>query len=85
MAKKDAEKDPTEFPLTLDEFLTELPTAQVETKAGFRHMMMAEKIGGQKLRSEWGTLLDLYLKQPSRLSWADWIKSQDEATGKGGK
>jgi hypothetical protein len=84
MAKKEDGKEPTEFPLTLDEFLIELPKAQVETKAGFRHVMQANKIGGAKLRSEWGDLLSLYQKQPSRMSWVDWTKSQDEAIGKGG-
>lgn len=84
MAKKEEEKEPTEFPLTLDEFLNELPIAQVETKAGFRHQMQVEKINGQKLRKEWGALLNLYKKQPSSMSWADWTKSQVEATGKGG-
>jgi hypothetical protein len=82
MAKADAttESAPTqepatevsEFPVTLEEFLSEIPKARVETKAAFTHLCQAEKINGRKYRSEWATLLGLFETMPTALTWAEW-------------
>lgn len=85
MAKNDAvapaaavTEELTEFPVTLDEFLTEVPKAKVETKAAFKHLCQAEKITGSKLRGEWATLLGLFETMPTNAVWSEWQK-------KGGK
>jgi len=79
--KEESVQETTEFPLTLDEFLSELPATRVEMKAGFRHVMQEENNSGVRLREDWQALLDLYKEQPSSMSWADWIKSQVNAKG----
>ena len=70
---------PTEFQVTLAEFLTEIPKAQAETKAGFTSLCKSESIIGKKLRQEWKDLLALYMSKPTKVSWADW-----QQTSKGG-
>lgn len=87
MAKTDAtetvvEQGPTEFPLTLEEYLSEQPASMVETKAGFRSVVDAAGISGARPRGEWASLLDLYNRQPAAMPWAEWMKS--EANNKGG-
>lgn len=80
MAKADATIDitpeptpeVTEFPVTLEEFLSEVSKARVETKAAFTHLCQAEKITNRKYRSEWATLLGLFETMPTALTWAEW-------------
>jgi hypothetical protein len=82
MAKADAttETAPTqepaseasEFPVTLEEFLSEVPKARVEIKAGFTHLCQAEQINGRKYRDEWATLLGLFETMPTASTWAEW-------------
>jgi hypothetical protein len=81
---QEAQEEPTEFPLTLDEFLSELPAARIETKAGFKHVMEQEKETAPRLRKDWTALLDLYHTQPSAMSWEEWVKTE-KATTKEGK
>jgi hypothetical protein len=79
--KLEVTQEPAEFPLTLEEFLTEIPDARVETKAGFLQVMRAEQIGGAKHRQEWKQLLELYQTQPASMAWTDWTKSQANEGG----
>lgn len=82
MAKADTKTEPaptqepapevSEFPVTKEEFLSEIPKARIETKAAFTHMCQAEKIDGRKYRSEWTTLLRLFETMPTALTWAEW-------------
>jgi hypothetical protein len=65
---------PTEFPVSLEEFLTEVPKARVEMKAAFSHLCRAEQITGRKLRAEWQTLLTLFETMPVSSTWAEWQK-----------
>lgn len=65
---------PTEFAVTIDEFLSEIPQAKVESKAGFTRLCQTEAIAGMKLRKEWEKLFSLYETQPTKLKWADWVK-----------
>lgn len=66
--------EPQEFAVTLDEFLSEIPTGQVETKAGFTRLCQLEQIAGMKMRGEWQRLYTLYSTQPTKMKWSDWIK-----------
>ena len=78
MAKETTETpkpvEQTEFPVTLDEFLSEIPQAKVETKAGFGRLCQNENIRGLKQRGEWAKLFTLFETQPVNIKWADWIK-----------
>lgn len=76
MAKESAEvqAEPTEFSVTLDEFLSEIPQAKIETKAGFVRLCQNEGIGGLKMRGEWTKLLTLFETQPMKVTWAQWVK-----------
>lgn len=70
---------PTEFSVTLEEFLTELSRTKVETKAGFtRALTNAKMQSGRKSRQEWNRLLNLFNDCPARIKFADWA-------AKGGK
>ena len=82
MAKTVAQIEPTpadetaveisEFPVTLEEFLGEIPKARIETKAAFTHLCQAEKITNRKYRSEWAILLGLFETMPTALTWSEW-------------
>lgn len=62
-----------EFVVTLDEFLSEIPQAKVETKAGFGRLCQTENIRGLKQRSDWAKLFTLFETQPVNIKWSDWI------------
>lgn len=66
--------EPSEFTVTLEEFLSEIPQAKVETKAGFVRLCQNENIGGLKMRGEWNKLLTLFETKPMKTTWAQWIK-----------
>lgn len=69
----------SEFPVTFDEFLSEITSAQVESKAAFRVTMIIEGYSGNKLRSEWSALYELLSTKPTGTDWKVWAGS------KGGK
>lgn len=75
MAKAEANAaEVHEFPVTLAEFLSEIPNSQPEKKGGFQHLCKTEGITGHKTRSEWNDLLDKYGKKPVGTPWCDWVK-----------
>lgn len=65
---------PAEYAVTLEEFLSEIPQAKVETKSGFTRLCQKEGIAGMKMRSDWTKLLTLFETQPMKVSWAQWTK-----------
>lgn len=73
-----APQEPAEFKVTLGEYLSEIPTAKVETKAAFAALCREKNINGNKLRGEWQAIMNLFNTQPLSISWEEWIK-------KGGK
>ena len=78
MAKAPKETVQTEaagFPVTLEEFLTEISRAKTESKAGFRVVCKQSGITGNKMRDEWQSLFDLYASKPTKISWAEWQKT----------
>ena len=77
MAKRDDQAmqgEPAEYPLTLDEFLNEIPQSQVEMKAAFAHLAKEEGLIGHKSRAEWQKLFTLFKGKPVNQSWKDCIK-----------
>lgn len=64
--------DLAEFPVTLGEFLTEVPKSKAETKAAFTQLCRQENITGNKQRSEWATLLELFVTMPTAAAWNEW-------------
>lgn len=75
MAKKEQAvevAEPTGFPMTLDEFLAEVPKAKTETKAGFRMLCKLESINGNRMKQEWQRLFGLYETKPVKINWATW-------------
>jgi hypothetical protein len=71
---------PTEFPVTLDEFLTEIPAGKVEIKAAFSRLMKNEGIGGHRQRAEWRGMLEQFRTMPVGTAWKEWTDPD-----KGGK
>jgi hypothetical protein len=63
-----------EFPVTLAEFLSEIPQAKIETKRGFERLCGNENISGSKLRQDWQKLFDLFKTKPVGKAWADHAK-----------
>lgn len=77
MAKKEStEQSQTEvtFAVTLDEFLTGIPKAQVETKAGFKHLCQREGIAGKQTAAQWQAMYQLYQTKPIKKTWAEHLK-----------
>lgn len=58
------ETEVQEFPVSLDEFLGELPKGQSTMKDGFKFACRQYGITGHKYRSEWQALLTQYNNQP---------------------
>ena len=54
--------EPAEFPVTLDEFLSELPSQHVGAGGAFRHA--ARELQGKRLRKAWQKLFDGFMKAP---------------------
>lgn len=69
-----APQEPAEFPVTLTEFLSEIPQTKIETKTGFEHLCKREAITGSKQRNEWQKLLNLFETKPTAKTWAQWVK-----------
>lgn len=69
-------EEPAEFPVSLEEFLSEVSTARVEMKAGFTHLCRSEQITGHKQRSEWQKLLTLFETRPIAVPWSEWQKQE---------
>ena len=67
--------EPAEFPVSLEEFLSEIPVTRVEMKAGFTHLCRAERIAGRQLRAEWQKLFTLFETMPTKSTWGEWQKS----------
>ena len=63
-------EEPTEFPVGIEEFLT--GNRLVETSYAFGMLMKAEGIGGNRMRSEWQELLDLFRSKPTGTTWTEW-------------
>ena len=64
--------EPACFPVTLDEFLTEVPKAKAETKAGFKFLCKTQGIIGSKMREEWQGMFNLFETKPVKITWAEW-------------
>lgn len=73
--KEIEQEEPAGFPVTLEEFLTEISRAKTESKAGFRMVCKQSGITGNKMRDEWQKLFDLYTSKPTKISWAEWQKT----------
>ena len=73
-----AVEEPTEFPVTLTEYLSEIPQAQTELKCGFNRLCQTEGLTGSKMRAEWQRLFDLFKTKPTAIKWSLWAS-------KGGK
>lgn len=71
---------PAEFPVTIDEFLTEIPAGKVETKAAFARLMKSEGISGHRQRAEWRKMLEQFRTMPVGTAWIEWTDPD-----KGGK
>lgn len=76
-----AEPEVSEFPVTLDEFLSEIPVTKVETKQGFTHICKTKGINGHKMRSAWQDLFTLYQTQPVSMTWEEWVKQGGKNNG----
>lgn len=75
MAKETKQtEEPAEFPVTLTEFLSEIPQSKIETKVGFERVCKREGIAGNKQRSEWQELLTLFETKPTAKTWAQWVQ-----------
>lgn len=72
--------EPTEFPVSLEEFASGLPKGQIESRQAFAALMRKEGTTGRKPRDEWARLYELFQKQPTATPWAEWISQN-----KGGK
>ena len=68
------EQEQAEFPVTLTEFLSEIPQTKIETKQGFERLCGKEKITGSKQRDEWQKLFKLFETKPTSKQWAQWVK-----------
>lgn len=78
MAKKETQV--TEFFISLDEFISGISKAQIETREAFAALMRNEKNTSRRPRSEWQRLYELFQKQPTNLPWNQWLSQN-----KGGK
>lgn len=76
MARKDEGSPavPDEFPITLEEFLSEVPQAQVEMKAAFSRLARIEGLTGPRHRAEWQKLFEKFRDMPVDATWKDWSK-----------
>lgn len=72
MAKKDTSVA-EEFPVTLQEFLHDIPTSQVESKSAFARLMRDEGVTGHKMRDEWNNLYTIFQHMPTSSNWREWI------------
>jgi hypothetical protein len=77
MAKNDETKPDegataTEFPVTIGEFLSEVPASKVESKAAFRQVMATEGYTGNKLRADWNALFEQFSTKPTAVTWKEW-------------
>lgn len=82
MSKKAAEvpadqSEPTEFPITLDEFLGGFGKKAIETRKAFAHLMKSKGKTGHKPSTEWAKLFELFQKKPTSVPWNDWVKSNE--------
>lgn len=53
---------PAEFPVSLEEFLAELPSHSVGAGGAFRHA--ARELAGKRLRPQWQKLFDKFMQAP---------------------
>lgn len=62
-------EEPKEFPVSLEEFLSEVSDKRVEAKAMFRHE--AREQIGKKQRSEWQAAFDKLMESPvgTKITW----------------
>lgn len=70
MAKKRAVEAPSEYPVTLAEFLRDIPAPETRRAFGAA-VASAEK----KQRAEWRKLLDLWMRKPVGVAWEQWRHS----------
>lgn len=53
---------PDEFPVTIEEFISELPTSQVGARAAFRYA--AAGLTGKQQRAAWNVLYTAFMQAP---------------------
>lgn len=62
-------QDVDQFPVTLDEFLTEKGKSEHEKKAAFGKLMQRENVSGHRLRAEWEEMYQRFGTMPVGAPW----------------